>query len=73
MNIGVQESFQIRVFSRYMPRSGIAGSYGNSMFYFIFLKNLHPIHSGCTNYIPTNSIEGKPFLHTPFSGFLCVL
>ena len=34
MNIGVQASFQIRVFifSRYMPRDGIAGSYGNSIF-----------------------------------------
>ena len=34
MNIGVHVSFQIRVFilSEYMPRSGIAGSYGNSFF-----------------------------------------
>ena len=31
MNIGVQESVQIIVFSRYMPRSGIAGSYGNPL------------------------------------------
>ena len=29
MNIGVHVSFGIMVFSRYMPRSGIAGSYGN--------------------------------------------
>ena len=28
MNIGVHVSFQIRLFSRYMPRSGITGSYG---------------------------------------------
>ena len=29
VNIGVHVSFGITVFSRYMPRSGIAGSYGN--------------------------------------------
>ena len=32
MNIGVHVSFQIMVFSGYMPRSGIAGSYGSSIF-----------------------------------------
>ena len=37
MNIGVHISFQIRafIFSGYMPRSGIARSYGNSMFSFL--------------------------------------
>ena len=34
MNIGVHVSFQIRVFFRYMPRSGIAASYGSSIFSF---------------------------------------
>ena len=33
MNTGVQISFQV-VFSRYMPRSGIAGSYSSSFFFF---------------------------------------
>ena len=32
MNTGVYVSFQIRIFFRYMPRSGMAGSYGNSGF-----------------------------------------
>ena len=30
VNTGVRVSFQSVVFSRYMPRSGVAGSYGNS-------------------------------------------
>ena len=36
VNIGVHVSFQMRVFafSGYMPRSGIAGSYGSSIFSF---------------------------------------
>ena len=33
-NIGVHVSFQITVLSGYMPRSGIAGSYGNPIFVF---------------------------------------
>ena len=44
-------SFRSMVFSGYMPRSGITGSYGNSVFsFFFFLKNFHSVlHSGCTS------------------------
>ena len=48
MNIRVQVSSKIQVFSIYVPRSRITGSYGN--YISSFLRHLHTIlHSGCTN------------------------
>ena len=48
MNIGVRASFWIIVLFRYMPRNGIAGSYGCSLF--SFLRNFHPVLRGdCSN------------------------
>ena len=45
-----------------MPRSGIAGSYGNSIFW--FLSNSIPFSTVVAPiYIPTNSVGGFPFLH----------
>ena len=64
LNVGVHVSFQIRVFSRYIPKSGIAGSYGNSIF--SFLKNLYtvPIVAAPDN-ILINSVKKVPFSPHP--------
>ena len=63
MNIRVHVSFQIIIFSVYMPRSGIAGSHGNSCFQFFRNPILFFIVAAAI-YIPTSSVGGFPFLHT---------
>ena len=73
VDFGVHVYFWIIVFSRYMPRSGIAGSYGS------FLRYCHTVlHSGCTNLHSHQqcrrlSFYLHPLQHLLFIGFFFFL